>query len=133
MATWECLSCNRHEGGAAFVTFFGENGSLELDYSGTFRIYDTNDKLVREEESKYTDALHVENFLMAIREEKPLELNGEILEGHKSTLLCHLGNIAHRTGRTLSCSAEDGHILGDADAMLLWSREYEPGWEPRVS
>ncbi|MBL8849006.1 MAG: Gfo/Idh/MocA family oxidoreductase [Planctomycetaceae bacterium] len=132
MATWECLSCNRHDGNVAFVTFFGEDGSLELDYSGTFRIYDANDKLVREEASKYTDAIHVENFLTAIREDKPLDLNAEILEGHKSTLLCHLGNIAHRTGRTLSCSATDGHILGDADAMLLWGREYQSGWEPQV-
>lgn len=133
MATWECLSCNRHDAGAPFVTFYGENGALELDYSGTFRIYDSNDKLVREEKSSYTDALHVENFLTAIREDKPLQLNAEILDGHKSTLLCHLGNIAHRTGRTLSCSAENGHVLGDADAMLLWGREYEPGWEPTVS
>ena len=133
MATWQGMSCNRHNSNAPFVTFFGDGGSLEIDGSGTFRVYDTNDKVVQEEESQYRDALHVNNFLTAIREDKPLSLNAEILQGHRSTLLCHLGNIAHRTGRTLSCSAEDGHILGDDDAMKLWSREYEPGWEPKVT
>lgn len=132
MATWECLSCNRHDGKVAFVTFIGDAGSLELDYSGTFRIFGLDDKLIREEKSSYTDAIHAENFLAAIRNDKPLELNAEILDGHKSTLLCHLGNIAHRTGRTLTCSAENGHILGDAEAMRLWGRDYEPGWEPKV-
>ena len=78
------------------------------------------------------DVEHIENFVAAIRNDKPLELNQEILSGHKSTLLCHLGNIAHRTGRTLTCSTEDGHIIGDEKAMKLWQREYEPGWEPQV-
>jgi len=64
--------------------------------------------------------------------DKPLSLNAEIAEGHKSTLLCHLGNIAQRTGRTLTCDASNGHIAGDDQAMKLWQREYEPGWEPKV-
>lgn len=133
MATWQGLSCNKHRGGNPFVTFYGDGGSLEIESSGTFRVYDTNDKVVQEQESQYKDALHVNNFLTAIRENKPLSLNAEILQGHRSTLLCHLGNIAHRTGRTLSCSAEDGRILGDEDAMKLWRREYAPGWEPKVT
>ena len=63
---------------------------------------------------------------------KPDSLNSEIGEGHKSTLLCHLGNIAYRTGRTLKCDPSNGHILGDKDAMAFWTREYEKGWEPKV-
>lgn len=54
----------------------------------------------------------------------------EIEEGHKSTLLCHLGNITYRVGRSLACDPANGHILGDAEAAKLWSRDYEPGWEP---
>ena len=72
------------------------------------------------------------NFLAAIRNDKPLELNAEIEIGHKSTMLCHLGNIAQRTGRTLNCNSQDGHILGDNKAMALWKRDYEKGWEPKV-
>ncbi len=65
---------------------------------------------------------HIANFLTAIRENTPLSCNAEIETGHKSTLLCHLGNIAHRTGRTLNTSATDGHIIGDEKAMAYWKR-----------
>ena len=74
--------------------------------------------------------MHFGNFLAAIR--GGAKLNSEIEEGHKSTLLCHLGNIAHRTGRALQCDPKDGHILDDKEAMALWTREYEKGWEPKV-
>ena len=47
-------------------------------------------------------------------------------------LLCHLGNIAYRVGRTLNTDPKDGHIQGDDDAAALWRREYREGWEPVV-
>ena len=56
----------------------------------------------------------------------------EIEEGHKSTLLCHLGNIAYRNGRTLNCDPANGKILDDVESMALWSRDYEKGWEVEV-
>jgi len=39
----------------------------------------------------------------------------------------HLGNIAHRTGRSLQCDPRNGHILNDKPAMAYWTREYEKG------
>ncbi len=132
MITWEGLSCNRH-GNGKFITFYGEAGAMELDSNGNHRVFDNKDKLVNEyKTSSVGDLEHIENFLTAIRTDKPLNLNAEIAKGHKSTLLCHLGNIAQRTGRTLQCDAKDGHILNDAEAMKLWKRDYEKGWEPKV-
>ncbi len=129
--TWEGLSCHRHSSG--FVTFYGENGALELMSNGSYRIYDSRDKLVKQGSgSTVGDNEHVDNFLSAIRNDKPLSLNAEIEKGHKSTLLCHLGNIAQRTGRTLNCDPQNGYILDDKQAMHLWGREYEKGWEPQV-
>jgi hypothetical protein len=46
--------------------------------------------------------------------------------------LLHLGNISWRVGRELHCEAANGHILHDHEAMKLWRRTYEPGWEPKV-
>jgi hypothetical protein len=43
-----------------------------------------------------------------------------------------LGNIAQRTGRTLSINPSDGHILNDTDAVKLWSKEYQKVWEPVI-
>jgi predicted dehydrogenase len=128
---WEGLSCHRHGGG--FITFYGTEGALDLESNGAHTIYDTLNKEVRKTPSpSLGDAEHIANFLGAIRTEKPLSLNAEIAQGHRSTLLCHLGNIAHRTGRTLNCDPKNGHILDDADAMKYWEREYEKGWEPKV-
>jgi predicted dehydrogenase len=128
---WESLSCNRHSGG--FVNFYGEKGTLELESNGTYTIYDERDrKGTRTVGNGRGDSEHLVNFVTAIRNDRPLELNAEIAKGHKSTLLCHLGNIAQRTGRTLNCSPANGHILGDEKAMDYWSREYEKGWEPQV-
>jgi predicted dehydrogenase len=130
MITWEGLSCNQTPGGRpADVVFFGDNGSLALA-GGGYAIYDPKGKEVKKVTGAGSDALHIGNFLDSIREKA--KLTSEIEEGHLSTLLCHLGNIAHRTGRALRCDPKNGTILGDKEAMLLWSREYEKGWEPKV-
>ena len=59
-------------------------------------------------------------------------LHAPIDEGYKSVLLCHLGNIAWRTGRALACDPKTGRITGDAEAERMWRREYRKGWEPKV-
>lgn len=131
-ATWEGLSCNKHKVDSGFVSFYGENGVLAIDGGGSFQVFDVNDKVVEEVKGRMNDADHIHNFVTAIRQGTPLALNAEIETGHQSTLLCHLGNIAHRVGRSLKCDPSNGHILGDDEAMRHWKREYEPGWEPRI-
>jgi len=128
--TWDGLSCNRHS--QDFVTFYGETGAMVVDGGGNCRFYNELNKVSEEIKGNQGDVEHIADFVAAIRNDTPLKLNQEILEGHKSTLLCHLGNIAHRTGRTLKCDAGNGHIVGDEDAMKLWGRDYETGWEPTV-
>src|SRR5262249_10328361 len=41
---------------------------------------------------------HFGNFVAALRRRKATDLNADILEGHLSSALCHLGNISHRLG-----------------------------------
>jgi hypothetical protein len=60
------------------------------------------------------------------------KLNLPIDDGAKTGMLCHLGTIAHQTGRKLKTDPKTGHIVGDADAAKLWSRSYAPGWAPVV-
>ncbi len=129
--TWEGISCNsfRPGGDGAEIVFHGDNGSLAIS-DGGYAVYDLEGKPVKEERGDGGDAGHRANFLAAIRGDATP--HSEIAEGHKSTLLCHLGNIAHRTGRALRCDPEDGRILDDPEAMTLWEREYADGWEPKV-
>ncbi len=130
---WEGLSCNRHgmDKSGFGVTFHGDNGTMHVSSSG-YTQYDNRGKEVKTASKDRGDVEHIENFLAAIRTEKYLSCNAEIEEGHKSTLLCHLGNIAQRSGRALNCDPKNGHIQGDKEAMNLWAREYDPKWEPKV-
>ena len=70
------------------------------------------------------------NFIEAIRSGE--ELKSEIEDGQKSTLLCHLGNIAWRTGHTINFDCEKKKVVGDKSASAFWSRTYRKGWEPKV-
>lgn len=67
---------------------------------------------------------HFRNFIDCCRSRKRQDLKAEILEGHLSASLCHLGNIAYRTGRTLIMDSESERFLGDDDANRYLSREY---------
>jgi predicted dehydrogenase len=130
MITWEGLSCNTQPGTKYEIVFFGENGSVVLSDAG-FTINDPKGKELKKfPGEKVSQMEHFNNWLASIR--SGAKLNSEIEDGHRSTLLCHLGNIAQRTGRALKCDAKDGHITGDKDAMALWTREYAKGWEPKV-
>ncbi|MSU78182.1 MAG: Gfo/Idh/MocA family oxidoreductase [Gemmataceae bacterium] len=127
--TWEGLSCSRQANRPYHVLFHGERGTLALSDT-SYTIYDPAGKEVRREKVQGGDGPHFTNFLGTIRNGG--RLNSEIEDGHKSTLLCHLGNIAQRTGRVIQCNAKDGSIVNDKPATQFWSREYQKGWEPRV-
>jgi predicted dehydrogenase len=130
---WEGLSCNKHgiNKSGFGTTFHGDKGTLQLLSDG-YLLFDRNGKQLEEKKDSRGDVEHAQNFVDAIRANDHTGLNAEIEIGHRSTLLCHLGNMAHRTGRTLKCDPSNGHVLHDEDAMKLWKREYEPGWEPQV-
>lgn len=130
--SWEALSCNRNRpcplGDEVWI--YGTEGSCVFTDAG-YRIYDGRGEQREQHDAEGGDTAHLQNFVDAIRGKQPL--HAPIEEGHRSALLCHLGNIAYRLGRSLTCRSADGHILGDAEAMTHWKRAYEPGWEPTLS
>jgi predicted dehydrogenase len=63
-------------------------------------LFDLDGKLVRTFEGK-TES-HFANFLKTVRSRKVSELHADILEGHQSTALCHIGNISWRLGASAS-------------------------------
>jgi hypothetical protein len=123
------------------VIFYGEKGSMAIQGNG-YTIYDEKNAEIKKVSGDKTNALdttgpgfdldadHLANFRDAVRSgKKPAS---PIEDANTSVLLCQLGNIAHRTGRTLTCDPATGRILNDPEAMKLWGREYEPGWAPAV-
>ncbi len=143
--SWEGRSCNPFpiEGNTVGVIFYGENGTMVIGGSNAYKAYDLKNNIIKEAKndvkidatnltspSQQLDAYHIQNFFSAIKSDTALA--ADIQGGHKSTLLCQLGNIALRTGKTLNIDSSNGHILNDKAAMKLWSREYQKGWEPKV-
>lgn len=143
MITWEGRSCN----GLKFfdrgrgATIHGTEGTIMLDRNGYF-VYDGEGALIKQvnerSASETTDTVgggalvnyHMENFFSAVR--GGASLRSPIDEGHKSTLMCHLGNISQYVGRTLDIDSATGRVRNDDEAMAFWQRDYEPGWAPEV-
>jgi len=67
---------------------------------------------------------HFQNFIDAVRSRRREDLTADILEGHLSTSMCHLSNIAYRTGRTLIFDNATETFMGDDEANAYLSREY---------
>ena len=70
------------------------------------------------------DLDHFQNWIAAVRSRKPGDLYAEIEEGHFSSSLCHLANIAYRTGRTLTFDPKTERFPGDEEANKLLTRPY---------
>ncbi|MBC8111484.1 MAG: Gfo/Idh/MocA family oxidoreductase [Verrucomicrobia bacterium] len=141
--TWESRSCNNYaiEASGRGVVFYGEKGTMVIPGGDDYKIFEGN-KLVKEMKSplgqieattvgmgERLDSLHLKNFIESVQEKT--KLTSPIAEGHISTLLPQLGNIAFRTGETLYCDTTNGKPK-DKDALKLWSREYEKGWEMKL-
>ena len=139
---WQGQSCNglTQYGRGRGTSILGTNGSIVIDQDG-YVVYDLKNKVVKESQGVRGDPLntlgddaltqlHVDNFTNAVR--TGTRLSAPIEDGAKTGLLCHLGTIAHQTRRKLTTDPKNGHIIGDADAARLWTREYDPRWKPVV-
>ena len=49
--------------------------------------------------------------------------------GHRSATVCHLGNIALRTGRKLTWDPAKEQIVGDSEANAMLTRPYRAPWK----
>jgi predicted dehydrogenase len=67
---------------------------------------------------------HFQNFIDCVRSRKRENLNCEVLEGHMSTSLYHLANVAFRTGRKLKFDPATETFPGDAEANQYLTRKY---------
>lgn len=139
---WDGKSRNGHKtyGSDRGTIIYGSNGSVYVDRGG-YKLYDRSGKLIRERRGGGEEAgtalggggdmstIHVVNFFETIRGKETLK--SPIDEGAISQMLTHYANIASRIGKGFEVDSVTGRIF-DRDAMKLWSRDYEPGWEPKL-
>ena len=102
--------------------FYGSEGIMIMPSYSSYKVF-----LGRNHEpgpSGDAGGDHFANFLEAVRARNSSILHAEIEEGHKSSALCHLANIAQRVGRTIEFDPAAEKILGDAEAGALLTRDY---------
>jgi predicted dehydrogenase len=129
--TWEQRSWapRTDQDSKADILFYGENGVLSITGNG-YSIHDLKGNKVAERSADGGNLSHLQNLIDGIRD--GTRLHAPIEDGAKSALLCHLGNIAWRTGHTIHADAKTGRIVSDKAALALWRRDYRKGWEPKV-
>ncbi len=75
----------------------------------------------------YRSTSHHQNWLECIKTRKPPICEAAI--GHRSASVCHLGNIAVRTGRKIQWDPVKEVIVGDAEAARMTTKEYRAPWK----
>lgn len=141
--TWDGRSRSKHDtyamGGRGTI-IYGSEGTVFVDRE-KYILYDRNGKIVKESKGGSNEAgtalggggdmstTHVMNWFNGIRGNA--KLNAHIAEGVISQAMVHYANVAYRIGHGFDIDDVSGRMY-DKDAMKLWGREYEPGWEPKI-
>ena len=143
LIAWENKSCqgmkyfNRDRGSE----IMGTEGAVVVDRDG-YEVYDLKGNKTDDFDTgkatsssdltgrdSMTDA-HFANFIAAIRQGE--KLNAPVSVGNVAVTMLQLSNIAWEVNRELEIDAGDGHILHDPEALSMWGRTYEKGWEPHL-
>ncbi len=92
----------------------------EHGYVSGDKLYDNDGKLVKQFTGK--GMANRAHFIAAVRARKMSDLRVDILEGHLSTSLCHLANIAYRVGQESSAEEVREAVEGDKTALGVFER-----------
>ena len=127
------------------MAFYGTDGAIFADRLG-FELYPElkpghrTDRIKREEvrqsmfrtkaadgRSDESTLQHAKNFVECIRSRK--KPAADIAEGHASSILPHLGNIACRTGAKIQWDADTERIVNSEKAAGLLGRDARKPWD----
>lgn len=92
------LETQDYRGARVGVIFEGTEGYAVMTSYEAAAAFDLQGKMVK---SFGGGGDHFGNFIKAVRSRKVEDLNADILQGHLSSALCHLGNISYRLGEEL--------------------------------
>ena len=107
------------------VRFEGSEGTLDIN-SKNFKTSIQNPVIGGNDKRLPVSENHYRNFLDAVKSRKdgiePVET------GHRTSMLCHLGNIAMKLQRKIQFDAQKELILGDEEAAQMLSRPMRGPW-----
>jgi predicted dehydrogenase len=114
------------------VTFEGEKGTIYVR-RGSITVTLNGEKvadpykLPTGDTKLYVSSGHHQNWLECVKTRKLPICDVEI--GHRSATVCHLGNIAIRTGRKITWEAKTEQIVGDKEANEMLTKPYRSPWK----
>jgi len=116
------------------VIFYGSDGTLVCPTYGSGIAFDKGGEKVKSftTPKEIGDGAHFANFVKAVRSGKSSDLNADVLEGHLSSALCHLGNISYRLGTEQPFSKKTNAFGDDKEAAETLERTAEHLKENRV-
>lgn len=117
--------------------FYGSEGRLEIDDGGNWKTFmghnnqpgpDSSNIQTEASDARLTVGTgatgHYGNFINAVRSGNPADLTCDIEEGHRSSALAHIGNIAYRLGRELRFDGATETFVGDDEANAMLKDTY---------
>lgn len=99
---------------------FGDQGSIIIG-NGRWRAFDAKQKVVAQGGGNYDGTDHIRNFIDCVKSRKKPNADLETI-GHPSSVLCHAGNVAWRTGHQLTLDPVTEMFIGDDAANALRTR-----------
>ncbi len=107
----KCAGCRpkAYKGANVGVIFEGSDGYVVMTSYSSGAAFDLQGNKVQEFNG---GGDHFGNFIEAVRSRDTKKLHADILEGHLSSALCHLGNISYRLGTQLSVDEVKERLQG---------------------
>jgi predicted dehydrogenase len=102
--------------------FHCTNGTLVIPSYTTAVAYNNDGQEIRRFTGSDPLNAHIGNFISAVRSRRREDQHADILEGHISSALCHLGNISYRLGTPTPFNGRTGAFGDDRAAGETFER-----------
>ena len=111
------------------ISFIGNNGTLVLDRGG-WEVIAEKDKMqsitLQQNQGNGLDK-HTVNFIEAVKSRDASQLKAPLKVGYDAALVCHMGNIAFKTGNRIYWDNYEGQFSDDSSNALI-NAHYHNGW-----
>jgi len=113
------LETEPYKGAGVGCIFYGTEGYMVMPSYNRGVLFDLDGNEVKRFDG---GGDHYGNFIQAVRSRKHEDLNADILDGHLSSALCHLGNVSYRLGENVDGEEAKSRLPDKPDAQETFER-----------